>query len=113
MMESKMKKVLMLRIIAILLLVTSVVIKLIQGTNNIGMLIFASVFGIIVYGMVCALSLFPADWKSKAFQPASVETLSETQRKEVERIQDKIQLKMAFGWMNIIIMLRQPQLLED
>ena len=76
MMESKMKKVLMLRIIAILLLVTSVVIKLIQGTNNIGMLIFASVFGIIVYGMVCALSLFSADWKSKAGQPSSVETLS-------------------------------------
>ena len=96
-----MKKVRFLKILALLFLVISTLLRILHGVNKTGLLYFAVFAGLVIYAIISALSLFPADWKQRAFEPAKEDIEA---RKEWEVIEDKLQLKSAFAWLNIFIM---------
>ena len=86
-----------LRIISFLFIVLAIVLKVIKGGTNTNMLIFGAFFGLMLFAIFSALSLFPLDWKTRAFQPA--------RRDEEEKIEDKMQMKIIYGWINVVLML--------
>lgn len=90
-----------LRLFAFMFLVVAVILRIYMGVSNVGMMYFAVFSALMIYVIVCALSLFPTDWKSRAFEPAHYDL---DNKKEIEKIEDKVQLKLAFGWLNLFIM---------
>lgn len=99
--ESKIQKGIVkarvLRIISFLFIVAAIVLKIIKGGTNTGMLIFGAFFGLMLFAIFSCLSLFPMDWKTRAFKPARPD--------KEESIEDKIQMKIVFGWVNVVLML--------
>lgn len=101
MIRNGMKKARRLRIISFLLVAGSITLRIIHGVKDSG-LIYMAVFGVAVaYAIISALTLFPDNWRRRAFEPARQDI---DNRNEIEKLEDKIEFKIAIGWLDVFLM---------